>query len=230
MRMAAFLNINYEGDDLLPAMLVVFNLLPVSIFLAVMSFTIIINFGVALVIQVAALVLCLAWLVPCMIACSVSALVIWQAIQFTRFIVGTEDQNIRNSYKVIYVVIECVQCVEGWTGVDCDAIQCNGHGSPNYDLTSCNCEKPYSGQFCETFTTRDIYSYYNTTVSRTGAIGVLTCIPLLLIYLICDCFAKKRQRDRIAHQLAGTLILTNPENLDRRTINKETISHLLYKD
>ncbi|KAK6042527.1 hypothetical protein COOONC_19968 [Cooperia oncophora] len=36
-------------------------------------------------------------------------------------------------------------CSEGWTGVDCDAIQCNGHGTPNYDLTSCHCEKPYSG-------------------------------------------------------------------------------------
>lgn len=51
MQLAAFLNVNYEGDDLLPVMLVVFNLVPVSIFLAVMSFTIVVNFGVALLVQ-----------------------------------------------------------------------------------------------------------------------------------------------------------------------------------
>ncbi|VDP24454.1 unnamed protein product [Heligmosomoides polygyrus] len=120
MQLAAFLNVNYEGDDLLPVMLVVFNLVPVSIFLAVMSFTIVVNFGVALLVQlrtsllanptafcdlisflgklplmsqfssisVAAVVFCLAWLVPCVILCSVTALVFWQAIQFTRFVVG----------------------------------------------------------------------------------------------------------------------------------------------
>lgn len=88
MQLAAFLNVNYEGDDLLPVMLVVFNLVPVSIFLAVMSFTIVVNFGVALLVQLAAVVFCLAWLVPCVILCSVTALVFWQAIQFTRFVVG----------------------------------------------------------------------------------------------------------------------------------------------
>nr|CDJ89311.1 unnamed protein product [Haemonchus contortus] len=89
MRLAAFLNVNYEGDDLLPLMLVVFNLVPVAIFLTLMSFTIVVNFGVALVVQMAALVLCLAWLVPCMIVCSISALVVWQTIQFTRFVIGS---------------------------------------------------------------------------------------------------------------------------------------------
>nr|CDJ89312.1 Protein F40A3.2 [Haemonchus contortus]CDJ94416.1 tenascin-like [Haemonchus contortus] len=122
----------------------------------------------------------------------------------------------------------CVECQEGWTGVDCDAIDCNGHGTPNYDLTSCHCEKPYSGQFCETFQTKDIYSYYNKIVSQTGAIGVLTCIPLFLIYLVCDRFAKKRQRVRLEKHLVGTMVLTNPEN--RGAINREVISHLLYKD
>ncbi|EYC09256.1 hypothetical protein Y032_0061g3238 [Ancylostoma ceylanicum] len=88
MRLAAYLNVNYENDDLLPVLIVVFNLIPVSIFLAVMSFTIVVNFGTALIIQMIALVFCLAWLIPCAILCSVSALVVWQAIQFTRFLVG----------------------------------------------------------------------------------------------------------------------------------------------
>ncbi|VDL77876.1 unnamed protein product [Nippostrongylus brasiliensis] len=87
--MAVFLNVNYERDDLLPVMLIVFNLVPVSIFLTVMSFTIVINFGTALVIEMAALVFCLAWLVPSMILCSVTALIFWHAIQFTRFVIGT---------------------------------------------------------------------------------------------------------------------------------------------
>ncbi|KAK6027893.1 hypothetical protein OSTOST_06068 [Ostertagia ostertagi] len=114
----------------------------------------------------------------------------------------------------------CVQCSEGWTGVDCDAIHCNGHGTPNYDLTSCHCEKPYSGQFCETFETKDIYSYYNRIVSRTGAIGVLT---------FCDRFARRRQRERLAKHLVGTMILTSGKK-DQRALNREIISQLLYKD
>ncbi|KAK6743783.1 hypothetical protein RB195_010837 [Necator americanus] len=88
MRLAAYLNLNYENDDLLPMLIVVFNLVPVSIFLAVMSFTFVINFGTALIIQMIAVVMCLAWLIPCLIFCSISALVVWQAIQFVRFLIG----------------------------------------------------------------------------------------------------------------------------------------------
>ncbi|WKX98231.1 hypothetical protein Q1695_013702 [Nippostrongylus brasiliensis] len=119
----------------------------------------------------------------------------------------------------------CIQCLKGWTGYDCDAIDCSGHGTPNYDLTSCNCEKPYSGQFCEKFITKDVYSYYNMIVSRTGAIGVITCIPLFLIYLTCDRYAKRRQRERVEKHLTGTLI-THPE----KTVDRAVISHLLYND
>ncbi|RCN51428.1 EGF-like domain protein [Ancylostoma caninum] len=117
----------------------------------------------------------------------------------------------------------CIECAKGWTGPDCDAIDCNGHGTPNYDLTSCNCEKPYSGQFCETFVTKDIYSYYNNIVSQTGALGVLSCIPLLLIYALCDRFAKRRQRERVERHLTGTMI-THPE----KTVNREVIDSLLH--
>ncbi|KAJ1373584.1 hypothetical protein KIN20_036026 [Parelaphostrongylus tenuis] len=85
---AFFVNWNHSGDDLLPVILVIFNLLPLSIFLAIMSVTIILNFGIALVMQMMAVVLCLAWLVPCMILCSVTALCFWQAIHFTRFMIG----------------------------------------------------------------------------------------------------------------------------------------------
>ncbi|EYC09261.1 hypothetical protein Y032_0061g3242 [Ancylostoma ceylanicum] len=117
----------------------------------------------------------------------------------------------------------CIECAEGWIGPDCDAIDCNGHGAPNYDLTSCKCEKPYSGQFCETFVTKDIYSYYNNIVSQTGALGVLSCIPLLLIYALCDRFAKRRQRERVEKHLTGTMI-THPE----KSVNREVVDSLLH--
>lgn len=118
----------------------------------------------------------------------------------------------------------CIQCAEGWTGPDCDAIYCNEHGSPNYDLTSCNCDQPYSGQFCESLVTKNIYSYYNKIVSQTGAIGVVSIIPLFLIYLICDRIAKRRQRERVERHLTGAMLLTTPG----QEVNREVISHLLY--
>ncbi|KHJ94283.1 hypothetical protein OESDEN_05787 [Oesophagostomum dentatum] len=117
----------------------------------------------------------------------------------------------------------CIQCAEGWLGPDCDAINCNGHGTPNYDLTNCNCEKPYSGQFCETFVTKDVYSYYNNIVSRTGALGVLACIPLLIIYATCDRYAKRRQRERVEKHLTGTMI-----KQPNRTVNRNAIESLLH--
>ncbi|KJH53048.1 hypothetical protein DICVIV_00733 [Dictyocaulus viviparus] len=119
----------------------------------------------------------------------------------------------------------CVMCSDGWTGPDCDAIHCNDRGSPNYDLTSCTCEKPYSGQFCETFITKDIYSYYNRIVSNFGAIGVLSCIPLIIIYVTCDRHAKRRHRERVERHLTGTMI-THPEMV----VNRQAIAHLLYDD
>ncbi|CAJ0599249.1 unnamed protein product [Cylicocyclus nassatus] len=88
MRLAAYLHVNYEEDDLLPLLIVVFNLIPITIFLAVLSFTIVINFGIAFIVEMIALLLCLAWLIPCVIICTVSALVLWQAIQVSRFIIG----------------------------------------------------------------------------------------------------------------------------------------------
>ncbi|VDM56911.1 unnamed protein product [Angiostrongylus costaricensis] len=119
----------------------------------------------------------------------------------------------------------CVSCLEGWTGSDCDAINCNDHGTPNYDLTSCSCEKPYSGRFCETFVTSDIYSYYNRTVSKSGAIGILTCIPLILIYITCDRYAKRRQRERVEKHLTDTML----SHL-QKGVNRQAVAYLLHSD
>ncbi|KAK6743782.1 hypothetical protein RB195_010836 [Necator americanus] len=119
----------------------------------------------------------------------------------------------------------CIECAEGWTGPDCDAIDCNEHGNPNYDFTSCRCEKPYSGQFCEKFSTKDIYSYYNNLASKTGAIGVIFCIPLLVIYATCDRYAKKRQRERVEKHLTGTMI-SHPD----KAVDRNAIATLLHSD
>lgn len=39
------------------------------------------------------------------------------------------------------------------------------------------------GDFCDRFTTEDVYSYYNNMASQTGALGVLAIIPMAAIYL-----------------------------------------------
>ncbi|CAI4231149.1 unnamed protein product [Auanema sp. JU1783] len=50
-----------------------FNVIPVTIFMIIILFCTILNFGTALLIEMAAMIICLSWLVPCMICCSVSA-------------------------------------------------------------------------------------------------------------------------------------------------------------
>ncbi|VDM71654.1 unnamed protein product, partial [Strongylus vulgaris] len=81
-------------------------------------------------------------------------------------------------------------------------------------------------QFCETFVTKDIYSYYNNLVSKTGALGVLSVIPLLLIYATCDRYARRRQRERVEKHLVGTGLFTHPS----KTVDPQAIETLLYSD
>uniref|UniRef100_A0A1I7XQJ4 EGF-like domain-containing protein n=1 Tax=Heterorhabditis bacteriophora TaxID=37862 RepID=A0A1I7XQJ4_HETBA len=80
------------------------------------------------------------------------------------------------------------------------------------------------GQFCESFVTKDIYSYYNNIVSKTGALGILTIIPLFLIYASCERCAKRRQQQRVEKHLTGTMF-THPE----KTVNSEAIAQLLER-
>ncbi|RCN51429.1 EGF-like domain protein [Ancylostoma caninum] len=116
----------------------------------------------------------------------------------------------------------CIMCGEGWIGPDCDIIDCSGHGTPNYDLTSCKCEKPYSGKFCEKFLRKDVYSFYNNkVVSRIGALGALTCIPLVVIYATCDRYAKRRRQERVEKHLEGTVIN------HKKSVNREAVALLL---
>ncbi|VDK44376.1 unnamed protein product [Cylicostephanus goldi] len=86
--------------------------------------------------------------------------------------------------------------------------------------------KTVTGQFCEKSVTKDIYSYYNNLVSRTGALGVLAVIPLLLIYATCDRYAKRRQQERVERHLIGTGLFTHPN----KTVNPEAIESLLYSE
>ncbi|CAD6188090.1 unnamed protein product [Caenorhabditis auriculariae] len=113
----------------------------------------------------------------------------------------------------------CVECARGWKGPDCDEIDCIG-GKPNYDITECRCEEPYSGRYCELQDTKDIYKWYNNASSSIGPIGVLTIIPLALIYFFCDRCAKKRQLRRVEDHLNGTM----PRE---KVINADVLKELL---
>ena len=41
--------------------------------------------------------------------------------------------------------LRCVECSFGWIGPDCDKIDCQQHGKPNFDESECKCDKPYTG-------------------------------------------------------------------------------------
>ncbi|CAL2044459.1 unnamed protein product [Caenorhabditis brenneri] len=116
----------------------------------------------------------------------------------------------------------CIECQVGWAGSDCDIIDCHGNGMPNYDLTECTCTVPYSGKYCEIADTKDIYKWYNNFTSSIGPIGILTIIPLALIYMCCEHFAKKRQLRRVEQHLNGVYITSG-----RKLVDKELVKGLL---
>jgi hypothetical protein len=61
--------------------------------------------------------------------------------------------------------LSCINCLTGWSGINCDNIECGDHGNSNttYRLV-CICEKPYNGVHCDRLETANIYHYYNKKV------------------------------------------------------------------
>lgn len=99
----------------------------------------------------------------------------------------------------------CVECNHGWTGPDCDSINCHGKGVQNFDRTACICDAPNSGAYCEVQDTKDIYKLYNNMTSSIGPIGIITIFPVIIMYMVCEKFAKKRQLARVEEHLNGTM-------------------------
>ncbi|CAG9538043.1 unnamed protein product [Cercopithifilaria johnstoni] len=102
----------------------------------------------------------------------------------------------------------CIDCADGWTGTNCDQIQCV-HGVPDATEQNCVCNLPYSGQFCKSLETSDVYSYYNHKVFKMGPIGALSIIPLLVILFGCERTAKSRRIKRVEEHLNGQNIIVN---------------------
>ncbi|CAI4232501.1 unnamed protein product [Auanema sp. JU1783] len=113
----------------------------------------------------------------------------------------------------------CVKCMKGWQGQDCDAISCFNGGKANYDETACECEKPYSGLFCDTAQTKDIYSYYNNFSSKVGALGLFTIIPLFVMYMTCEHCARRRQLERVGAHLSGTVLKNQQKAVDPKAVS-----------
>jgi len=85
----------------------------------------------------------------------------------------------------------CIECKEGWTGSECDFIHCE-NGVPK-SATECECDEPYSGEYCTQLKTTDVYLYYNRAIYSMGPLGVLSIIPLILILIGCERLSKRRQ-------------------------------------
>ncbi|OZC09031.1 hypothetical protein X798_03962, partial [Onchocerca flexuosa] len=102
----------------------------------------------------------------------------------------------------------CFDCSDGWKGTKCDLIQCI-HGVPDAIGQNCICQKPYSGQFCESLETADVYSYYNHKVYKFGPIGALLILPLVTILYGCERTAQSRRIKRVEEHLSGQNIIVN---------------------
>ena len=64
----------------------------------------------------------------------------------------------------------CVACERGWSGSDCEFIDCGANGTP-LSAIECECDRPYSGANCDQLNTNDVYLYYNRLV--TGKCSLL---------------------------------------------------------
>ncbi|KAK6113273.1 hypothetical protein QQG55_50995 [Brugia pahangi] len=102
----------------------------------------------------------------------------------------------------------CVDCSDGWKGINCDQIQCI-HGVSDASGQNCICEMPYSGQFCKSLETSDVYFYYNQKVYQFGPIGALSILPLLVILFGCERTAQSRRIKRIEKHLYEQNIIVN---------------------
>uniref|UniRef100_A0A0R3RJC6 EGF-like domain-containing protein n=1 Tax=Elaeophora elaphi TaxID=1147741 RepID=A0A0R3RJC6_9BILA len=102
----------------------------------------------------------------------------------------------------------CFGCSDGWEGANCDQIQCI-HGVPDEVGQNCICDIPYSGQFCKSLETADVYSYYNHKVYKVGPIGVLSILPLIIILFGCERTARSRRIKRVEEHLYGQNIIVN---------------------
>ena len=126
----------------------------------------------------------------------------------------------------------CKECEEHYYGESCDLMNCT-HGTQDEFYQKCVCEKPYSGDFCDTLLTEDVYLFYNskmvTAVSylfriqtffipfQIGPLGALTILPLFIIYYGCEFMAQKRQVKRIGEMMSDQNV----------TVDSQAVKNLL---
>lgn len=104
-------------------------------------------------------------------------------------------------------------------GTECDFIDCGDHGSP-VNATKCECSKPFSGDFCDELTTKDVYLFYNSRMYKMGPLGFLVIIPLLAVLLGCKRSAQKRQVKRVEKAI---------EEMHKTDVDSEVLENLLTK-
>ncbi|KAL3990868.1 hypothetical protein ACH3XW_33565 [Acanthocheilonema viteae] len=118
----------------------------------------------------------------------------------------------------------CIDCSTGWTGVNCDQIECI-HGVPDVIGQNCLCNVPYSGQFCKFLETSDVYSYYNHKVYKMGPIGAISIIPLIVILFGCERTAKSRRIRRVEEHLSGQNIIVNRNKISTFLTAKQKVTN-----
>ncbi|CAK5120397.1 unnamed protein product [Meloidogyne enterolobii] len=91
----------------------------------------------------------------------------------------------------------CPVCQSNFQGDKCEYIECQNGGQESLETQNCNCPKPYSGRFCDELLTENVYHYYNSKVATLGPLGLISVIPMICLYVLCERFARKRQVRRI---------------------------------
>ncbi|KAF8358587.1 hypothetical protein PRIPAC_93582, partial [Pristionchus pacificus] len=113
----------------------------------------------------------------------------------------------------------CTACVPGWEKSECDEIVCE-HGKPDLTSMKCNCEPPYSGEFCNELETANVYSHYNNKAASMNPVLLSICIiPLAIIVWACNTYSKKRRAKKVEHLLEATV---------NRDLKSSHVRQLLY--
>lgn len=112
----------------------------------------------------------------------------------------------------------CTNCMSNYSGDRCEYLECQNGGEEmgEQDEPKCNCPNPYSGQFCEELLTKNIYFFYNSKVATLGPLGLISVIPMIGVYVLCERFARKRQVRRIEKTWnEQTSAHVNPDNIEQ---------------
>uniref|UniRef100_A0AC35UAI7 EGF-like domain-containing protein n=1 Tax=Rhabditophanes sp. KR3021 TaxID=114890 RepID=A0AC35UAI7_9BILA len=117
---------------------------------------------------------------------------------------------------------ECAECKQNYEGKFCELPICKNGNVHEHEQRCVNCEEPYSGDHCSNLKKSDVLYYYNKKMKMMGPIGVLSIIPMILIFLYCERKSNARKVNRVVSIYDG-------DSMDTNKLSKQAVRRLLVE-